>query len=311
VDSPDKNEKVCVLAGAVYKIKVDVSSSVTLRPAYSVEACLDTGGGCNLIRRDTLPPTTSVQPLSEIPRISAAQGEYLSIRGFCQLFLQAGEQRSAEPTDFLVVDDLVVPLLLGTPLDRYPCISNRTSNSGGTIGISWVPPGRVSLFGSIHATTIRVRTPQTLPAFSETLVEVTTNRSGLSLLRPSRQRTEYAQIKNGVADLPASGHVFKCWVANFSNHPLHLRKGQVVGIAENQDAAKICVVSTDTVPTSVDDDWTFLVSEQIDHLSREQQHQLLETLRPHAKLWDGRLGKNSGSTASHTYRGTASLISTV
>jgi hypothetical protein len=80
-----------------------------------VEACLDTGGGCNVMHQGALPSSTIVNPLKNVPKISAAQGQKLSILGVCHLILQIGDQKTSEPVELLVVDDLVVPLLLGTP----------------------------------------------------------------------------------------------------------------------------------------------------------------------------------------------------
>jgi hypothetical protein len=53
--------------------------------------------------------------LNNFPKISAAQGQKLSILGVCHLILQIGYQNTSEPVELLVVDDLFVPLLLGTP----------------------------------------------------------------------------------------------------------------------------------------------------------------------------------------------------
>jgi hypothetical protein len=124
-------------------------------------------------------------------------------------------------------------------------------------------------------------------------VEVLTNRSGLSLLQPSPQRLGYAQVKNGIADLPAAGGNFFCWVANFSDQPIYIRKGQVLGVAENHKVTKICMVPHEVQSDFIGEDWEALVRSQSGHLSIEEQDALLKTLRAHAPLWDGHLGNIS------------------
>jgi hypothetical protein len=80
-----------------------------------VEACLDTGGGWNLVRDGAIPSSTIVNPLNNVQIISAAQGQMLSILRVCHMILQIGDQKTSEHVELLVVYDLVVPLILGTP----------------------------------------------------------------------------------------------------------------------------------------------------------------------------------------------------
>jgi hypothetical protein len=164
-----------------------------------VEACLVTGGGCDIVHQVALHSSTIVSPLNNVPKISAAQGQKLSILGVFHLILQIGDQKTSEHVELLVLDDLVVPLLLGTPgIDAHVVqIEPRTREV--LLQFSGLSPRRVPLLESHTSTAIRVATPRCLPAFAETLVEVRTNRSGLSLIRPSPQRLGYAQVKNGIA----------------------------------------------------------------------------------------------------------------
>jgi hypothetical protein len=67
------------------------------------------------VHQGALPSSTIFNPLNNVPKISAAQGQKLPILGVCHLFLQIRDQKTSEPVELLVVDDLVVPLLLGTP----------------------------------------------------------------------------------------------------------------------------------------------------------------------------------------------------
>jgi hypothetical protein len=66
-----------VLGSAIYKFLVDVFSNASTLKSFPVEACLDTGGGCNLVRKDALPTSTEVRLLSKVPKIAAAQGQQL------------------------------------------------------------------------------------------------------------------------------------------------------------------------------------------------------------------------------------------
>jgi hypothetical protein len=47
----DRTETVCVLAGSIYKILVGIRANTPATQFSEVEACLDTGGGCNLSSR--------------------------------------------------------------------------------------------------------------------------------------------------------------------------------------------------------------------------------------------------------------------
>jgi Reverse transcriptase (RNA-dependent DNA polymerase) len=293
VDTAEDSDPICVLGSPIYKLSVQLFSNASTTKSSIVEACLDTGGGCNLIRQGALPSSTIVHPLKKAPNVAAAQGQKLSVHGVCHLHLQVGDQKTFEPVEFLVVDDLVVPLLLGTPwIDNHVVhIEPRTREV--LLEFPGQSPSRVPLTQSHTSAALRVATPRCLPAFAETLVEVRTNRSGLSLLRPSRQRPGYVQVKNGIADLPVAGAKFFCWVGNFSDHPIYLRKGQIIGEAENQEATKICMVPNGVGLDSTDADWEDLVRSQSFHLSSEDQDRLLKSLRPHASLWDGHLGNIS------------------
>jgi Reverse transcriptase (RNA-dependent DNA polymerase) len=77
---------------------------------------------------------------------------------------------------------------------------------------------------------------------------------------------------------------------------MSLRKGQVVGIAENQEKADICLVPVVSESGSKSPSWDEIVRVQCPHLTAAEQVLLLETLRPHAELWDGHLGKIAAVT---------------
>jgi hypothetical protein len=120
------------------------------------------------------------------------------------LVLEVSGTGLADAVNFLVVSNLVVPALLGTPWINKNVlrIEPRTkevildSRDHGEIGIPIVETSGQSVVRVAHSTTI--------PAFSEMYVSACTNRSGLSLIRPAyRGAHEYVHAKNGILDLPA------------------------------------------------------------------------------------------------------------
>ena len=123
-DAPDPEPVVFVLGGAIHKLSVELTSDQSTTQSL-VEACLDTGGGCNLVRADVLPTGTPVHQITAVPNINAAQGQALSVIGLSHLYLQMGDQKTLAPVEFLVVQDLVVPLLLVTPWIDTHVLSNE------------------------------------------------------------------------------------------------------------------------------------------------------------------------------------------
>jgi hypothetical protein len=91
------------------------------------EACLDTGAGCVLIRENAVPKGTPIHPLEETPRLTTAQGEALTVLGCCKLLVKIAGEVATNATEFIVVSQLVVPVLLGTPwiLDHVVRIEPR------------------------------------------------------------------------------------------------------------------------------------------------------------------------------------------
>jgi hypothetical protein len=137
---------------------------------------------------------------------------------------------------------------------------------------------------------VRVVSPCMLPAFTETLVEVRTDRSGVSVVRAPRHRRDVVfQVKNGLIDLPAAGKTFHCWLAKFSDQAISLSVGQVVGVSEAHILTHVCAVPVESSGTPLPDKWEEIVKSQGSSLSPVEMEKLLETLRPHSSIWDGHL----------------------
>jgi hypothetical protein len=85
----DKSETLCaVLTGDLYQILIKVRADSSTVHMNAVYAGLDTCGGCNLIRKNQLPPNADIRPLSRGPRIAAAQGQALKTLGVVTLYLR-------------------------------------------------------------------------------------------------------------------------------------------------------------------------------------------------------------------------------
>jgi hypothetical protein len=81
-----------------------------------------------------------------------------------------------------------------------------------------------------------------------------------------------------------------CWVANFASHPVYLRKGQVVGVAESKESASICTVPVEQGKDQRDSSWEDTVRTQSNQLNVDEKDRVVHTLREHSSLWDGHLG---------------------
>jgi hypothetical protein len=141
--------------------------------------------------------------------------------------------------DFVVVEALVVPALLGTPLiNRYIWSIDPPKKSV----LIQFDEAKEPFRSQLTSAPVRLKHPicvshdQTLPPFSETLFKCNSRAKGLSLLRPSRSRDRMVQVKNGLKSLPHERDSFCCLVANFSDHPRTFSSRQVIGEAESFSA---------------------------------------------------------------------------
>ena len=288
----ENSVSICVLSHDIFKIKIELRTTDSNSKSVLTEACLDTGAGCVLIREDAVPKGTRIVALQETPRLTTAKGETLSALGTCDLFVNILGETSEKTTEFIVVSQLVVPVLLGTPWisDYVVRIEPRIRE----VHIALQPDRdlRVPLLESSKPSLIRVASPCVLPPFTETLLSFQTDRSGVSLIRAPRHRHDItAQVKNGLIELPDPGSKFNCWVANFSSRPVALNSGQVVGVAEAQVVSHVFTVPAEVSNSNTSEEWEFIVRNQDTNLSRNELEKLLATLRPHASLWDGQFGR--------------------
>jgi hypothetical protein len=151
------------------------------------------------------------------------------------LSMKVAECPDPVDVDFLVVESLVVPALLGTPwIDSYVWSIDPPKRTVLLRFAENKEPFRVALTTAPKRLQhpLRVSSEQTLPPLSETWVDCHSTATGLSLIRPSRRRDRLVQAKNGVKNLPDARETFLCLVANFDKMPKTLAQGQVVGEVE-------------------------------------------------------------------------------
>ena len=273
-------------------------------------AVVDTGAGPSVIRSDMLPDDWKsagiIVPKSETRRIQDANGNIVHTKATVQLTFVLGPLTAT--FQFLVVDTLAVPILLGCDfINQYvKCIKPREGRidleGGGTTFLIRTDIKK----SSITDTTIRVAKYIELAPMSETNVLVQTSAEGLCTLysvnqNTLRKKTEYA-MANGLAELQKL-KPFIVRVLNFSSKPISLQKHAVIGFAHaasSEDQFFILPTSTDrkeefdtenSVLSKSDDEWIHDVN--LDHLEAETQHRIQSLLRKHASMWNGELGELS------------------
>jgi hypothetical protein len=116
-----------------------------------------------LIREDAVPKGTSIIELQETPHLTTAKRETLSVLGTCELFVKIAGETAEKTTEFIVVSQLVVPVLFGTP-----CISDyviRIEPRIREVHISLQPDQNlhVPLSESSKPSLVRVASPCVLP----------------------------------------------------------------------------------------------------------------------------------------------------
>jgi hypothetical protein len=210
------------LTGNIYELFVTFSASPEARHINTAKVGLDTCAGCNLIRRNQLPHGAVIRNKTGANRVQSAQGQNITMLGEVTLTIKLAGSSDRMEVDFVIVEALVVPALLGTPwINRYIWSIDPPQKSVLIQIDEAKEPFRSRLSSAptrlIHA--IRVSREQTLPAFSETWVNCKSSAKGLSLIRPLRRRNRMIQVKNGVKSLPHERDTFSCLVANLSDHP--------------------------------------------------------------------------------------------
>jgi hypothetical protein len=191
---------------------------------------------------------------------------------------------------------LPVPLLLGTPfLDRY---THAILPREKTV---WVrdPDTEDRWLVPLLKTTKREKDVENsvalvksaadvcIPPFTEQVTCDQYDRIGLSLVTPLQRLRYPAFVSNGLIELPVEGTT-DLLVANFSDEPLMIRRGRVLGKAE-----KTSPILVAGVEYQGDADSFRSVNAAVDDLelevSDEIRPKVLKMLKYHARLWDGRL----------------------
>jgi Reverse transcriptase (RNA-dependent DNA polymerase) len=281
------------MTGELYQLEIGVSSGEDSGQRIFLEAALDTCAGCNLIRANQIPLGVEVRPLQHPPVVSAAQGQPVKVLGVAVLVIDIPGVGTFVPTEFLVVEKLVVPCVLGTPWIDSNVSSIFPRKKAILVNLpGYREPVEVQLHSkNINSTaTVRAAITRAIPAFSEAWLTVHTNRQGLSVVYPPRNKDRLVQVKNAVVEVPGKAQPFQVLVANFSEHPLLVRKGQVVGLADAAQSYPACVLSSKDADSDTDE-WSEMIRKTVSHLSEDQKSQLLQILRPYSSMWDGRLGE--------------------
>jgi hypothetical protein len=224
------------MTGDLYELMVTLAASSDGRHSNTMRVGLDTCAGCNLIRRNQLPYGAVIRAVEGPNRVQAAQGKQVTIIGEVTLTMRLSGSTETIYAEFLVVEALVVPAILGTPwINRYVWMIDPPKR------LVWIQvdgdkqPFRSTLSSSPRRRQhpVRVQTDKTLPPFSETWVTCNSPATGLSLIRPSRRRDRMIQAKNGVKSLPSPFDPSFCLVANLSSNPHTIVQGQVIGEADS------------------------------------------------------------------------------
>jgi hypothetical protein len=184
----DKDLSCLVLTGELFKLHVGISAQGERSTVIYNDAALDTCGGCNLSRRNQVPPGAEVRALNECPRVASAEGQSVKLEGVVTLEVNISSTSFIVPAEFLVVDKLVVPILLGTPWISDHVLSINPVEKTVVLRREQEDPVefRLEANHSSSSTVLRVHTPRVIPAFSESWVTVRTHRTGLASLRPTQ-----------------------------------------------------------------------------------------------------------------------------
>jgi hypothetical protein len=100
--------------GDLYQFMVKRSSTPGVKEKNTMKVGLDTCAGINLIRCSQIPYGSKIGPATGGTKVKAAQGQKVDMIGEVTLALTAARSQLSVLVDFVVVDTLVIPALLGT-----------------------------------------------------------------------------------------------------------------------------------------------------------------------------------------------------
>jgi hypothetical protein len=149
-------------------------------------------------------------------------------------------------------------------------------------------------------TPVYLAQPILLLPFSETNVPVTTDNEGTCLIQAvtanrTFQKRNYATAP-GISDIKNS-QAFMIKVANYGKKPILLQKHTTTGISTTLSAEVLTFSETSAEPsdqrgeTGHDSDWKEEL--KIDHLSGNDQEEVVKMLSKHSSMWTGSLGEIS------------------
>jgi len=292
-----------------YQVSVMIGADVWKMTPFT--AVLDTGAGPNLIRTDALPDDWQqrdiIVPDASHRRIRNADGRVGGSIATVELFCLVGTLECR--TQFIVVDNLAVPVILGVSfIDRY--VANIQVGKGlieFTSGDRAVLHRRKPVRED-EDTVIKVARAISLPPMSETNVLVNTRAEGTCLLKPVSldpmgTHKRYA-LSNGIADI-RSHQPFIVRVVNYGDSRLQLPKGTIIGHASPSTKEIVGLVTSDTLDdrgefprtapiTQNDDSW--IEDLKLEDLKQELRPSIIEMLRKHSVMWSGQLGELSVTT---------------
>jgi transposase InsO family protein len=269
-------------------------------------AVVDTGAGPNLIHKDLLPPdwicketAVAASPV----HIKDANGRLLSSVGMVQLPCQVGGLTVA--TDFIVVERLAVPLILGCDFIDQNILSIRPKES--IIELrgqhkAYIHRGREHSHDDNHP--VKVARRCSLNSQTETNVLVTSEAQGLCFMQSKIPRSSSTEIprtylmSNGLVET-RSFVPFIVRVANLGKYPIELNKGTVLGTATSDPDQVIAIIesSVGSIETSNSNSnstpITWKEDVNIGHLNLSEQQTVVDMLSKHAEMWNGKLGEIS------------------
>ena len=258
---------------------------------------LDTGAGPSIIRVDALPKGWEMRlhPRPHLPHIVDANKNPISARGMITLRLRSGG--FATDVDFVVVQRLAVPVLLGTSfINRhvealYPRRQRvRWSTDASVPILSCTVRGKRERRRSPRDATVRLAQRRVLPPRSRTAMLVTADLAGQILVTPYNRlnKRHHCQTARGLA-VVVPGQRFSVEVANLSDEPVCLRKGTVLATGSPVDDVDCLLVTDDAASPAAAAE---AVLDQVD-LSGVPDRLLPDVqalIRRHAYMLDGTLG---------------------
>ena len=289
---------------------------------------MDTGAGPNFIRKDLLPTEADIETV-DTPDICDANGHLLGIEGSIRLAVRLNNQYSI--VEFYVCKTLSVPVLLGCDYcDKYveaifPRQRRILLDDLSSVPIVRRPSERprdaIPLPAALQcnskagrkSTKIKVAKPITLQPQRQTRVRVSANAAGTLTVNTldSMWSNHKLATMNGIVEVDPDSF-FDVLIGNYSEHPIKLVKGQVVGNLEafpdgifpteipinevlgltpDGDEAPICKPeSTGSTPT---EDLPPIPDLNDDHLPHRYQQRLRRLLTKYSSMYDGSLGEVS------------------